>query len=550
MKRIPKLSFLTAIAFLLLLSCSKSDNTTDVPISITGGAIYRTQVVTLSLPDSNLTENEYQATLDGKAIKLSKSEDNKLFFFVPLATTIGVHNLVIPALNNTTIGYDVKDMVLTDTPDATIAGLTTNLSTFSQTLDTSPESVNIQNSIINFNTVFSNASAADKTQMAIFYKANKTLFDAMILNDYSNVGGRRSTSDMESEPILLAKFKASMFFMAAGGVITDIPAPTIQAVGILVAGVAMAKSLEYGKKLIDLNLNTVTIAADGVDGVNNRNAQGSIISLQDNVARTINFNTKNKQLLTSDATSGHSEVALLFKFYNIYNDFVGKANVAIQFVNTHVIFCNFSLLPLLQVPTTSPTVSNAVNANTFSHITFSINNPNLSLETVSLQSDGQLNIKVKIIGTPATTPVVSDLNYSYTDAFSSFTGKLPISVSSSTLVIGQYYQGGFISYIDGTGLHGLITTIHVIQCHGNEASPYCDNFVNDGFSDWHLPSKEELIILSEVPNGCFNWALNQYLWSTFIDGNGYYFNIKICTASGLPDATNDYNLYAMPIRAF
>lgn len=127
---------------------------------------------------------------------------------------------------------------------------------------------------------------------------------------------------------------------------------------------------------------------------------------------------------------------------------------------------------------------------------------------------------------------------------------MPLVRETKTLAIGDAYQGGFISYIDGTGLHGLITTTQVIQCHGNEASAYCDNFVNDGFSDWHLPSKEELIILSEVPNRCFNNILDQVFWSTYIDGNGYYFNRCICTGGGFSDVTNDSNLFAMPIRAF
>ena len=548
-----KTIFFTAIALVLLISCTKSESPTVAPVSLAGGAIFRSQVVTLSLPDTNLTENEYQATLDGIAIKLTKSEDNKLYFFVPLATTIGTRNLVIPALNNVTIGYDVKDMGLTDTPEVTINALTTNLNTFSQTLDSSPESVNIQNSIINFNAVFSNASAADKIQMAIFYKANTTLFDAMILNDYSNVGGRRSASDIESEPALLAKFKASMFFMAAGRVISEIPGP-VGALGILVAGVAMAKSLDYGNRLLKLNLNTVTVDADGVDGVNNRNVQNTVISFQDNVARTINFNTKNKQLLASDASNSHSEVALLFKFYNIYNAFVGKLNGAIQFVNTHVIFCDFSLLPLLQVPTTSTTVSNAINANTFSHITISISDPNLSLVSSSLQGDGQLNLNIKIIGTPATIPVVSTLNYTYTDAFSSFTGKLPITVSSSTLLIGQSYQGGKIAYLDGTGLHGLIVSnnICVSQGHFDIVNTYCNTYTSEGYSGWRLPTQDEFASFYgnySILVGVLGNTANQLCWTSTVDNNGQYYGSTF--AGGSPGYYPvDNNLCSAPVRSF
>lgn len=94
------------------------------------------------------------------------------------------------------------------------------------------------------------------------------------------------------------------------------------------------------------------------------------------------------------------------------------------------------ILKLEQLPTTSAITSNPVNAETFSHITFSISNPNLSLQSVSLQSDGLLSLKVKIIGTPATTPVVSNLNYTFNDGFTSFTGKLPIEVNADFVITG------------------------------------------------------------------------------------------------------------------
>jgi uncharacterized protein (TIGR02145 family) len=87
-------------------------------------------------------------------------------------------------------------------------------------------------------------------------------------------------------------------------------------------------------------------------------------------------------------------------------------------------------VPLEQLPTSSAAVNVNVTQEIYSKIGLSINHPNLQLVSSSMQSDGQLKMKIKIIGTPATLPVVSTLNYSYSDDFSTFSGTLPISVNN------------------------------------------------------------------------------------------------------------------------
>jgi hypothetical protein len=112
---------------------------------------------------------------------------------------------------------------------------------------------------------------------------------------------------------------------------------------------------------------------------------------------------------------------------------------------------------------------------------------------------------------------------------------------SCVTAIGQYYQGGIIAYIDGTGLHGLIVspdignaswgcygtnlpgadgtaigtgnqnTIDIINgCPSTTAASLCGDLVLNGYSDWHLPSKDELyqLYLNSVAAGIPSTAVH------------------------------------------
>ena len=145
------------------------------------------------------------------------------------------------------------------------------------------------------------------------------------------------------------------------------------------------------------------------------------------------------------------------------------------------------------------------------------------------------------------------------------------STCSSTYCIGQSYQGGVIAYIDGTGLHGLIaapsdqstgaewgclltviggtstvfgtgqanTTLIVNTClTAGIAARLCNDLVLSGYTDWFLPSKDELnkLYINQSAIGGFasNWywsssevagAETDFIWQQFfVNGNqGYTF---------------------------
>ena len=125
--------------------------------------------------------------------------------------------------------------------------------------------------------------------------------------------------------------------------------------------------------------------------------------------------------------------------------------------------------------------------------------------------------------------------------------KVFTTATPSTPYIGQNYAGGIIFYIDGTGLHGLVcadtdqggyawgcqgtsiptataigtgatnTAAIVASCgESNIAAKICDNLILNGYSDWFLPSLEELSLMytNIGVQGFGNFAYGYYYWSS------------------------------------
>jgi len=120
--------------------------------------------------------------------------------------------------------------------------------------------------------------------------------------------------------------------------------------------------------------------------------------------------------------------------------------------------------------------------------------------------------------------------------------------------VGDSYQGGIVAYIDETGKHGLIAasvdqsagiqwyngssimtgafgtalgtgksnTTRIVQAQGEGgyAAKLCDDLVLNGYSDWFLPSKDELNILYQNRNAIGGFS-SGYYWSSSEGSSSY-----------------------------
>ena len=88
------------------------------------------------------------------------------------------------------------------------------------------------------------------------------------------------------------------------------------------------------------------------------------------------------------------------------------------------------------------------------------------------------------------------------------------TVSFNKLKIGEKYQGGIIFYLDNSGKHGKVCSERDLgEYDWNSAVDVCRNLNLNGYSDWYLPSKNEL-------DACFYEKLaiggfeGKYYWSS------------------------------------
>ena len=159
-----------------------------------------------------------------------------------------------------------------------------------------------------------------------------------------------------------------------------------------------------------------------------------------------------------------------------------------------------------------------------------------------------------------------------------------VSFVSQALQVGQSFEGGVIAYIDNTGLHGFVVapndqsngvywhvsnigvtgasgtsvgtgnnnTINITNMYGSEnnAARICFDFVLGGFSDWFLPSKDELyhLYLNKLNIGGFS---NSNYWSSSEEAvNASAWNIDFTNGNFNNNAPKFSNYKVRAIRYF
>ncbi|MEI7727541.1 MAG: DUF1566 domain-containing protein [Bacteroidota bacterium] len=238
----------------------------------------------------------------------------------------------------------------------------------------------------------------------------------------------------------------------------------------------------------------------------------------------------------------------------------------------------------------APTIGTATGGNTQAFVSFTApgfdgNSPIISYTATSSPGGITGTLNQAGSGTITVTGLSNGTAYTFTVAATNALGtgaasSASNSVTPAAFAIGQAYGGGIIFYIDGTGQHGLIaatndpvvaqmgcvltsipgtstaigtgqanTTLFVNGCsEAGRAARICNDLVLNGYSDWFLPSKDELNLMYTHKNAIggfvsdFHWSSSEYdgtqAWNQhFGDGSQDF-------------APKDYLRYVRAIRAF
>jgi len=229
-----------------------------------------------------------------------------------------------------------------------------------------------------------------------------------------------------------------------------------------VALAGIRKSRDYHNQIITDVFRVIQIKLNDVLGNNARvsNMKLAPLSLSDNQLATLPFKVNAKNFNSTDNAVQKEFVQKYFTSKNSLNNFINKLNSVITWVNNNNSFFTLSTIATINVPTTTSLNSFDANTQLMQRFSFSVNHPNLSLETATLSSTGQLNLKVKFIGNPTTIPINSTLNYTYNDDFSSFSGSFPIKVDNTISLVGTWVLE---SFSDGIPV-GQYETQYSVQC--------------------------------------------------------------------------------------
>jgi hypothetical protein len=188
-------------------------------------------------------------------------------------------------------------------------------------------------------------------------------------------------------------------------------------------------------------------------------------------------------------------------------------------------------------------------------------------------------------GTITINGLTNGTTYTFTVTATNATGAGPASSASNSVTpslyftVGQSYGGGIIFYVDGTGQHGLIAattdqstntswgcsgtsisgtstaagtgqanTTAIINGCGTAgiAARICNDLELNGYTDWFLPSKDELnmVYLNKDAIGVFaNW----YYWSSsqYDAGTAWYQYLETGAQGSMFDKGNLYAVRAI-----
>ncbi|HET9905586.1 MAG TPA: DUF1566 domain-containing protein, partial [Anaerolineales bacterium] len=107
----------------------------------------------------------------------------------------------------------------------------------------------------------------------------------------------------------------------------------------------------------------------------------------------------------------------------------------------------------------------------------------------------------------------------------------PVTKSDHKLALGQQHNGGIVIFINSTGEHGFVAALKEEGKYSwTAAQRRCGAYKSGGFSDWRLPTRDELGVMYDNRKHLGNYTKGIY-WSGTEDGKDIAWGVNFINGS-------------------
>lgn len=408
--------------------CSKNDDGGSEPNQeITmPKEVFQLQIVEAQFSEPLLQE-EYNGDLSGVPIKLLRSDVNKMVFYVPGETAMGESTLNIPSLGVQT-KLEVKKGVLNGNENSVIKPFLENLNTSRSAIKNEEYANYLAETQKAFEEYYKSLSKEDKDQMALFYQINEKWFKEIL--DLNPSEGQ-ITMDLKTTFKKALIFSGSVYVFGSSGYLLSLPGTPLEKSIIAVTGVtAGVLAWEYGTELVQeiKIIENITNQIFGKRSTNNILETQSILFVNEE-AKNLDFFTGQRKITTADELSTNEGTSTFFNAYGILVNTTEKVNDVIEFINDNLFFSNISRIPIYKIPNSTETQSTALTAEDYNSLKFTVSDANLQLSDLAFEN-GSVRMKMTVKNSKTVTgkSIITTLNYTYQNQFSTANGSMPIEV--------------------------------------------------------------------------------------------------------------------------
>ncbi|MGX9985257.1 hypothetical protein [Soonwooa purpurea] len=420
--------FIFIMMIVSVISCQTevNNNEEEVAIDDTVFEVFKTQIVAKEMNGAKNGQT-YIANFQGETLECRSFEDNKIAFVIPSDAVLGNSSLEVAELNKK-INLNIKDVLLNDTPENVVKTFWTSVDNYTSTLDNSDETSLLKDNLNNVKNVFEKATAEEKKTMATFFSANKDLYDEILKNSpQKSMMLGQDDNLIANENFLM--FKTSMYYLATCGVVLWVAKdPFIVSAALVGIYINFKNAKKYGGAFIDTRMLILDSSIQ----------DKSTIDFITGDTKVLNYSFERRSVINGDKGNAFGNFSDFFLKFAEFEGYFEKINSVATWLNQKIPFCNFSMVTNVLIPQQVNSSNVLVNDTTFARAKFSVSNNEVEIEKVNFNSNGKINVQLKLKNQTATQPVVTTLTANYKDDYNEKSKSFNIKVLPKSFITGNW----------------------------------------------------------------------------------------------------------------